>query len=76
MRLPIAAVALAGTALVLAGCSEENWDDNKPDLNEIEDEAELRTIRLDDGREIECLFFAEGGSHRSWLAFDCDWDAR
>lgn len=73
MRLPIVA-ALAGTVLVLAGCGEENFDDNKPTFSEIEDEAELRTITLEDGRKIECLFFAESGSYRSWLAFDCNWD--
>lgn len=74
MRRLAAAAALAGTLVILAGCGEGDWDSNIPPADEIENEAEVRIVTLDDGRQIECLYYAEDGYQRSWLAYDCNWD--
>lgn len=65
---------LAGAALALAGCS--GLDSAEPDVQEVEEELELRRIELPDGREIECIYYSEDGAYASWLAFDCNWEPR
>lgn len=67
-RAAIAAI-LAAAALVLAACGQGAVG-YTPDA---EPTAEVFTVKLDDGRTIDCLYLEHGYGNASTGGPSCDW---